>query len=367
MPKVKIDIIAGTRPNFVKVAALYSALREDLELSSKFLLRLIHTGQHYDFNMSESFFDQLGIPSPDYNFGVGGGTHAKQTGSIMAAYEELLFIEAPDLCIVVGDVNSTLACALAAKKMNVQVAHIEGGIRSGDTSMPEEINRLATDAISDYFFTTTDVASNNLLRSGVSQKNIFFVGNTMIDTLTRNIPQFIKPDFFNKLSLEKKNFLLITLHRPGNVDDDHTFEKIINGIAEATINTPIVFPAHPRTRERLLDGKIKFKNLHVIEPLSYLEFNWLLNNSMGVVTDSGGITEEATFLGIPCITLRDSTERPETVNLGTNILVGKDVEKLATLINDMKMRMWKDASIPDLWDGNSGKRILDSILRLKLI
>lgn len=366
MRKLKVDIIAGTRPNFVKVAALYSALAEETKFKNKFSFRLIHTGQHYDFNMSKSFFDELGLPSPDHNFGVGGGTHAEQTGAIMAAYEKLLFMELPDLCIVVGDVNSTLACALAAKKMNVPLAHIEGGLRSGDRSMPEEINRLATDAISDYFFTTTEHASNNLLQSGVLNNNIFFVGNTMIDTLIRNEPKFLEPGFFGQLKLVKKKYLLITLHRPENVDDKFTFDKIIDGIYEQVEDVPIVFPAHPRTKIRLKEQENKFTNLYIVDPLPYLQFNWLLKNAIGVVTDSGGITEEATFMGIPCITMRNNTERPETVQVGTNVLIGQNTAELSKLLGDIKNCVWKDAKAPDLWDGYSGSRILDALLTIKL-
>jgi UDP-N-acetylglucosamine 2-epimerase (non-hydrolysing) len=366
MPKLQVDIIAGTRPNFVKIAALYSALSKENKFKNNFSFRLIHTGQHYDFNMSESFFDQLGLPSPDYNFGVGGGTHAKQTGSIMEAYEGLLFKGKPDLCVVVGDVNSTLACALAAKKMNVPLAHIEGGIRSGDRSMPEEINRLATDAISDYFFTTSEHASNNLLGLGISSKNIFFVGNTMIDTLKQNIPNFQKPYFFEQLKLISKEFILITLHRPSNVDNDYAFDKIIEGISVAAEDIPIIYPVHPRIKVRLLEQEKKPKNLHIVDSLPYLQFNWLLQNSMGVVTDSGGITEEATFMGIPCITMRENTERPETVEVGTNVLIGQNTTELSKLLSKIKNREWKDAKVPHLWDGHAGRRILEVLLTIKL-
>ena len=366
MAKTKIDLIAGTRPNFVKIAALYSALSRNQQLSEKFKVRLIHTGQHYDFNMSESFFSQLGIPTPDHNFGIGAGTHAEQTGAIMKAYEALLSNQTTDLCVVVGDVNSTMACTSAAKKLNVLVAHIEGGIRSGDRSMPEEINRIVTDSICDYFFTTTELASNNLLDSGIKSENIFFVGNTMIDTLFKNLPNFKAPQFFKEKKLSQKKYLVLTLHRPSNVDDLEKFSETIESICIAAEEMLIVFPAHPRT-QKLFENNVGLPgNLILVEPLPYLEFNWIVQHAAGVITDSGGITEETTVMSVPCITLRATTERPETVTIGTNVLVGDDTSQMVDLVTQISNGVWKDSSIPEMWDGCSGERILSLISELGL-
>lgn len=358
---MKIDLIAGARPNFVKIAAIITAIRNSTQ---PFSFRLIHTGQHYDQNMSGNFFTDLNIPLPDFNLEAGSGTQAEQTASIMIGYEKLLNSFKPDICIVVGDVTSSMACAITAKKQNIKLAHIEAGIRSGDMSMPEEINRIIIDSISDYFFTTSRDASENLIRSGQHKETIFFVGNTMIDTLLRHKPQFRPPEVWHDLSLEKQEYVVLTLHRPDNVDEISKLSRTLEIIEENSRGLPIIFPAHPRTAKIIQSEKDNSKNLHFIPPLGYLEFNFLVMHSKMVITDSGGITEEATVLGIPCVTLRDNTERPETVTLGTNELAGSNPENLPFYLNKLFDDNWKTGQIPELWDGKSGNRIVEKLSRL---
>ena len=332
-----IDIIAGARPNFMKIAPIIKEMervnRESKlkKESGKFLeYRLIHTGQHYDRNMSGAFFEQLGIPEPHMNLESGSGTQSEQTGRIMTRYEEVLKDRLPDLCIVVGDVTSTMACSITAKKTGVRVAHVEGGIRSRDMTMPEEINRLATDSITDYFFTTSEIANQNLRSEGVDDDRIFFVGNTMIDTLLSNLEKLQKPSMYDEESLKEGRYFVMTLHRPANVDEEQKLKELIDNIAEGVGRDKIVFPVHPRTKKILDDLGITHKNIIYTEPLGYLEFIYLIKHARAVITDSGGITEETTVLGIPCLTLRDNTERPETVTEGTNELIGTDPEACKT-------------------------------------
>jgi UDP-N-acetylglucosamine 2-epimerase (non-hydrolysing) len=353
-----IDLIAGARPNFMKIAPIIDAIHAAQAKGSALKYRLVHTGQHYDRNMSGSFFEQLGIPQPHINLEVGSGTAAEQTAAIMTRYEGVLLDKRSDLCLVVGDVTSTLACAIAAQKLGVRVAHVEGGIRSGDWSMPEEINRLVTDAITNYFFTTSDVANANLRRSGVSDDRIFFVGNTMIDTLLKHRPHFQPPAIWKMAGLREKDFFVLTLHRPANVDNDATLRTLMEGIVRGARGKPIVFPVHPRTARTLKRIGIAAANLHLTEPLSYLEFNHLVEHAFAVITDSGGITEETTVLGVPCLTLRDTTERPETITLGTNELVGTDPAKLAPHLERLFLGQWRTGTIPPLWDGRAGERIV---------
>jgi len=355
----KIDLIAGARPNFMKIAPIIDALRE-----TSMDFRLVHTGQHYDRNMSGSFFDQLGIPEPHVNLGGGGGTQAEQTARIMVGYEALLLKERTDLCLVVGDVTSTLACSIAAKKLDIPVAHVEAGIRSGDRSMPEEINRMVTDSISDYFFTTTEWAGDQLRRTGVEEEQIFFVGNTMIDTLLKHRPKFIQPACWRNCGLEQGNYMVMTLHRPANVDGEAQFKALLDKIIVESGDLNIVFPVHPRTRKTLEQLGIANDRLHLLDPLSYLEFNYLVERARVVVTDSGGITEETTVMGVPCITLRDNTERPETVELGTNELIGTDPEAIAPAMRRLFSGAWKKGSIPPLWDGKTAHRIVAHISQL---
>jgi UDP-N-acetylglucosamine 2-epimerase (non-hydrolysing) len=361
---MKIDLIAGARPNFMKIAPIIEAIKKAQEKGESISFRLVHTGQHYDRKMSGNFFDQLGIPAPDVNLGAGGGTHAEQTAAIMTGYEKLLLQEKTDLCLVVGDVTSTMACAITAQKLHVKVAHVEGGIRSGDWSMPEEINRMVTDSITNYFFTTTDIADENLIKSGISRDCIFRVGNTMIDTLLKHRPGFQKPPVWDELKLEKGNYMVMTLHRPANVDEESKLKELLDEIILHSSGLPLVFPVHPRTAKILNGFGIAHPRLHMIEPLGYLEFNYLVENSKAVITDSGGITEETTVMGIPCITLRDNTERPETITIGTNELIGTDPDAIKPAMEKLFAGKWKEGSIPELWDGHTAERIVDILLDL---
>lgn len=358
-----IDIIAGARPNFMKIAPIIEQIRIAKE-KSNIDYRLVHTGQHYDKNMSDSFFEQLGIPMPDVNLGAGGGSQAEQTASIMVGYEKLLLEKKSDLCLVVGDVTSTMACAIVAQKLHVKVAHVEAGIRSGDWSMPEEINRLVTDSITNYFFTTSEVANQNLRNNGVTNDRIFFVGNTMIDTLLKNKPRFIQPSIWVEAKLEKGKYFMLTLHRPANVDQEHQLKDLLDQIVIHSKGLPIIFPVHPRTAKILQSVGIVAPNVHFIEPLSYLEFNYLVENSLAVITDSGGITEETTVMYIPCITLRENTERPETITIGTNELIGTNPNAIKPALEKLFAGNWKKGGIPELWDGKTGERIVIHLLNL---
>jgi len=359
-----IDVIAGARPNFMKIAPIIHEIEKVRENGSEIDYRLIHTGQHYDRNMSGNFFEQLNIPEPDVNLGAGGGTQAEQTAAILIGYEKLLMKNPSDLCLVVGDVTSTMSCAITAQKMNVPVAHVEAGIRSGDWSMPEEINRLVTDSITNYFFTTSEIANENLRQSGVEDDRIFFVGNTMIDTLLKNRPRFQKPDIWDKLNLEEGNYIVMTLHRPANVDEGEKLKRLIDEIVEHSRDLPLIFPVHPRTARNLSELGIQHSRLHKIDPLGYLEFNYLVEKSKAVLTDSGGITEETTVMGIPCMTLRDNTERPETLNIGTNELLGTDPKAIKPAMEKLFSGNWKKGSIPDLWDGQTAGRIIEHLLEI---
>ncbi|WP_209332355.1 non-hydrolyzing UDP-N-acetylglucosamine 2-epimerase [Lunatimonas salinarum] len=359
-----VDLIAGARPNFMKISPIIDAVIAAKNDGKDIDFRLIHTGQHYDKNMSDSFFEQLGIPQPDVNLGAGGGTQAEQTAAIMVGYEKLLLeSRKPDICLVVGDVTSTMACAITAQKLHVKVAHVEAGIRSGDWTMPEEINRLVTDSITNYFFTTSEVANTNLRNSGIGDERIFFVGNTMIDTLIKHRPRFQKPDVWDALSLEDRGYLVMTLHRPANVDQEEKLKYLIDEIVANTEGLPLIFPVHPRTKAMLNRIGISHERLHMIEPLGYLEFNFLVERSKAVVTDSGGITEETTVMGVPCMTLRDNTERPETITLGTNELLGTDPQAIAPAMKKLFGGSWKRGSIPELWDGHTAKRIIEILLQ----
>ena len=319
---------------------------------------MIHTGQHYDSKLSGAFFSQLGIPEPNINLKAGSGTQAEQAGTIMIRYEEVLLKTPADLCLVVGDVNSTMACAITAQKSGIPVAHVEAGIRSGDWSMPEEINRLVTDAITNFFFTTSEIANKNLRNSGVEESRIFFVGNTMIDTLLSNMRRLRRPAFWAANNLLEKNYFVLTLHRPSNVDCEKRVREVIDTICRATSGCKVVFPIHPRTEQSLTSEYQQPDNLIVVPPLPYLEFNYLVQHGMGVITDSGGVTEEATVLNIPCLTLRDSTERPETVTMGTNELLGTDVASIAPAVAKVMRGEWKSGMVPEKWDGKAAERIV---------
>jgi UDP-N-acetylglucosamine 2-epimerase (non-hydrolysing) len=359
----KIVLVAGARPNFMKIAPIIEAIKNKPELGLSFAL--VHTGQHYDAKMSHEFFVQLGIPEPTVNLEAGGGTQAEQTAMIMTRFERFLQENKMDMVLVVGDVTSTLACSIVSKKAGVPVAHVEGGIRSGDWTMPEEINRLVTDSITDYFFTTSDFANQNLLREGKRQEQIFFVGNTMIDTLLKNLPRLSPPEWWNEIRLQAGEYLMMTLHRPSNVDSADQLASIFRAIAQTIKGKiPVVFPVHPRTRKNMDNFGIVPEGFHLVEPMGYLQFNYLVKNSKGVITDSGGITEETTVLGIPCITLRNSTERPETCTIGTNELIGTDPRHIEPALKKIMENRWKKGAIPALWDGRAAERIIDVISKL---
>lgn len=355
-----VTLIAGARPNFVKIAPLIHALQEKQTIK----FRLVHTGQHYDKNMSDSFFEDLKIPFPDVNLGCGGGSQAEQTANIMIAFERDLKENPTDLIVVVGDVTSTMACSIVAKKMNTRVAHVEAGIRSFDLTMPEEINRMVTDSLTDYFFTTTTIANDNLIKQGVDEKKIFFVGNIMIDTLLANQSKLKKPSVADEFSLKEKQYIVLTLHRPSNVDESSHLKSLIDEIVKNVRDLPIIFPIHPRTAKLFAELGISANNLHIVEPLGYLEFNYLVKHAKCVVTDSGGITEETTVMGVPCMTLRDNTERPETCFVGTNELIGTNPKNIAPAMNLLFSGKWKKGAIPELWDGHTAERIVEILDKL---
>jgi len=359
-----ITIIAGARPNFMKVAPIIHEIQRRKADGVDINYSLVHTGQHYDRKMSSDFFEQLSIPEPDANLNAGGGTQAEQTGAIMIRFEKYLLRHSTDLVLVVGDVTSTMACAITAQKLNIKVAHIEAGIRSNDWSMPEEINRLVTDAISSYFFTTSDVANANLKMSGYSDEKIFYVGNCMIDTLLANRQRFIQPSIWKDLGLREKGYIMMTLHRPGNVDEASKLKELMNEIINNTQEMPLVFPVHPRTKKMLDELGIAHKRLHMVDSMTYLEFNYLIERSFAVVTDSGGITEETTVMGVPCLTLRDNTERPETITVGTNELIGTNPNNIAPAMKTLFAGDWKKGGIPELWDGKTAGRIVQKLIEL---
>ena len=358
-----IDIIAGARPNFMKIAPIIRAIKQSQSSGGKLGYRLVHTGQHYDERMSASFFKQLGIPDPDINLEVGSGTQAEQTAKIMMRYEALLLEKPSKLCLVVGDVTSTMACAIAAQKLCIPVAHVEAGIRSGDWSMPEEINRMVTDSITNYFFTTSQYANKNLQASGVSDDRIFFVGNTMIDTLLHEMDRLSAPVCFESLGLLQGNYIVLTLHRPANVDAERRLTKTLEAIMQHAGSLPVVFPVHPRPAKQLEYIHTAWDYLRCVEPLPYLQFNYLVKHAKAVITDSGGITEETTVMGIPCMTLRDSTERPETVDVGTNELIGTNPENIPSAMERLLSGQWKKGAIPEKWDGKAAERIVDVLER----
>ena len=361
---MRTTIIAGARPNFIKVAPVIHAISKAQLAGSDIYFRLVHTGQHYDPKMSATFFTELNIPSPDINLECGGGTQAEQTAAIMIAFEKELKANPTDLVIVVGDVTSSMACSIVAKKLNTKVAHIEAGIRSYDLTMPEEINRLVTDSISDYFFTTSIWAGNNLRKAGVHDEQIFFVGNVMIDTLEANRARFTPPAIWESLQLVKGHYLVMTLHRPSNVDEPEKLKRIIETILNNVEELPVIFPIHPRTVKIFTSLGIANENMHLVDPMGYLEFNYLVSHSKAIITDSGGITEEATVFGIPCITLRENTERPETCEIGTNELVGTNSESIKKALQKLFSGNWKKGGIPELWDGHSSERIIQQLLSL---
>lgn len=355
---MKLTLVAGARPNFMKIAPIIRAIEKENAMGGQQITyRLVHTGQHYDDRLSRIFFEQLEIPDAHVNLGAGSGTQAEQTGRIMIEFEKDLVANPADLVVVVGDVNSTMACTIVAKKLNTKVAHVEGGIRSFDMTMPEEVNRIVTDALADYFFTTTIVANKNLKAAGASDQQIFFVGNTMIDTLLQRLKEAIQPQVWKDAGLKKGQYFVLTLHRPSNVDDLAKFSVWMKAIGEHT-RLPVVFPVHPRTLKIFSQLKDVPSNIRACEPLSYLEFIYLLKEAKAVITDSGGVQEETTVLGIPCITLRNNTERPETVSVGTNEMVGDQPASLIAALETLHKGKWKEGKIPELWDGRTAERIV---------
>ena len=398
----------------MKIAALVHAIERYNELriqesgirSQEVRYSLVHTGQHYDKNMSDTFFEELGIPAPDVNLGCGGGTQAEQTAAIMIAFEKYLMEHPTDVVLVVGDVTSTMACSIVAKKLNTKVCHVEAGIRSWDLTMPEEINRMVTDSLADYMFTTSDVANRNLVRQGATlvndamvnaqsanvdaakplndvvlpedkyanqriQQRVWHVGNVMIDTLLANRARFRKPEVWDALELKEKEYIVMTMHRPANVDEENHLRALMEQIITNVEGLPIVFPIHPRTAKIFYnlwgdEAHVAqlFPNLHIVEPMGYLEFNYLVERAKAVVTDSGGITEETTVMGVPCITLRDNTERPETCTVGTNELIGTNPDAVAPALKKLFAGQWKKGAIPELWDGHTSERIIEILSNL---
>lgn len=360
MPK-KICIVVGARPNFMKIAPIITQLKKE-----NLGFMLIHTGQHYDYNMSKIFFEDLEIPEPDIHLNVGSASHAVQTAKIMIEFEKVLLKNKPSLVIVVGDVNSTIACALVAKKLFLKVAHIEAGLRSFDRKMPEELNRLLTDQISDFLFTTEKSAEINLKKEGIDSEKIHFVGNVMIDSLLINFEKAKKIKFIKKLNLQENSYALITIHRPSNVDKKEDLEKVINILNYLQKKLKVVFPIHPRTRKNIekfkLMDKIKTDNIILSEPIGYLAFLNLMLNTKLILTDSGGIQEEASYLKIPILTLRENTERPVTINKGTNTIIGKDFEKAKKFINKVLSGRYKKGQDIENWDGQTSERIINILI-----
>lgn len=359
---MKITLIAGARPNFMKIAPIIRAIENAQQSGNAIQYRLVHTGQHYDDKLSKIFFEQLQIPEAHINLGAGSGTQAEQTARIMVEFEKDLIANPTDLVVVVGDVTSTMACTIVAKKLNTKVAHVEGGIRSFDMAMPEEINRIVTDSLADYFFTTSAVANQNLRNSGVGEKQIFFVGNTMIDTLLTQLPKTKKPEKWSEWNVKSKEYIVLTLHRPSNVDDADKFANWMKVID--AVGLPVIFPVHPRTQKNFSKLVNKPRNIIACDPLSYLEFIHLIKESKAVITDSGGVQEETTVLGVPCLTLRNNTERPETVTTGTNEMIGDNFVALSEALKNLNAGKWKQGAIPELWDGRTAERIVSALLQL---
>ncbi|NOX62604.1 MAG: UDP-N-acetylglucosamine 2-epimerase (non-hydrolyzing) [Chloroflexi bacterium] len=355
----KIIHVVGARPNFMKVAPVMQALAQKPNISQV----LVHTGQHYDANMSEIFFRQLDIPEPDINLDVGSGSHAWQTAQIMMRFEEVALTEKPDLALVYGDVNSTVAAALVCAKLLIPIGHVEAGLRSRDRTMPEEINRLLTDQIADMLFTPSVDGNVNLLQEGVPSEKIHLVGNVMIDTLVRLLPRARQATILRDLGVEPRGYGLITLHRPSNVDDPVMLHSLMDTLQEIAVEIPLLFPIHPRTRVRLQDAQYEIRNsrLHLLEPLGYLDFLALQDAARFVVTDSGGVQEETTYLGVPCLTVRANTERPVTVEVGTNILVGQNMHRLREEVDKILSGQSKQGQAPPLWDGRAGERVADIV------
>ena len=360
---MKFVNVVGARPNFMKMAPIIEALEQQ---PSGIDHLLVHTGQHYDEKMSKAFFDDLGMPVPDINLEIGSGTHAEQTSRIMVEFEKVCLKEQPDLVIVVGDVNSTMACTITAKKLGIRVAHVEAGLRSRDMTMPEEINRLCTDILCDYLFTTEPIANENLIKEGVAPEKIFFVGNVMIDTLLKHKEMASRSGTLERLDLKPGEYATLTMHRPSNVDDGVILEGILQALKEISRTVPIIFPIHPRTRKMAQTFGLsdyfteggRPQGIWLTEPLGYLDFLQLTMNSRLVLTDSGGLQEETTVLGVPCITMRYNTERPITCSIGTNVLVGSEKDKILAEARQILNDSTRKGAVPEKWDGQTAKRIV---------
>jgi UDP-N-acetylglucosamine 2-epimerase (non-hydrolysing) len=362
---MNILLVAGARPNFMKIAPIVAVLRRD---PATFTATICHTGQHYDAAMSAVFFDQLGIPVPDVDLNVGSGSHAQQTAAIIARFEPVLEQARPDLVMVVGDVNSTIACALVASKLGIRVAHVEAGLRSYDRTMPEEVNRVLTDQISDLLFTTERQAEDNLAREGIPRDRVHFVGNVMIDTLLAHRERAASAFDASRLGVVPGGFALMTLHRPSNVDEIGAFDRLMSGLAHIAADVPLLFPVHPRTRASLAKSPVASRlveagRLRAVEPLGYLEFLGAMSVARVVLTDSGGVQEETTVLGIPCLTLRENTERPVTITQGTNRLVGTSPARITAAWDEVRASP-PPHRIPELWDGRAAERIVDVLRRV---
>lgn len=357
----KIISVVGARPNFMKIAPLHRAFKK---YSDSIQHLICHTGQHYDEKMSKVFFEDLELPKPDFYLGVGSGSHAEQTAAVMVKFEKILLEEKPDMILVVGDVNSTIACSLTASKLHIKIVHVEAGLRSGDRQMPEEINRVLTDSISDMLFVTEKSGMENLKREGISDGKVFFTGNVMIDSLAYFKPKVVNSTILKDFELTPQKYVLVTLHRPSNVDSKDQLIKLIDVLNSVAEKRKVLFPIHPRTMKNLTDfglmEKIN-KNLILTEPIGYLDFLALTSNAELIVTDSGGIQEESTYLGVQCITLRTSTERPITVEVGTNQLLGTDLEKAKKVALEVLEGKLKMGTIPELWDGKAAERITEII------
>jgi len=362
---LKVINVVGARPNFMKVAPIMEAMKRR---TAEFTPLLVHTGQHYDTSMSAAFFQDLELAEPNVHLEVGSASHARQTAAVMERFEPVVSREQPDWVLVVGDVNSTLACALVSVKLGIKVAHVEAGLRSRDRTMPEEINRLLTDQIADLLLTPSEDAGANLRSEGIPAERISFVGNVMIDSLHKNLERAAASTIREELSLTDKQYAVLTLHRPSNVDDSATFSRIWSALEDIAATLPVVFPIHPRTRKMIKEFGLNTRlaaaqNVRLIEPLGYLDFLSLYSNARLVLTDSGGIQEETTVLGIPCVTLRETTERPITVTLGTNTVVGSDTEKIRqAAIAALGHARKNNFRIPPLWDGHTATRILNALI-----
>ena len=361
---LKVLNIVGARPNFMKIAPI---VREMKRRGDEFQPLIVHTGQHYDAAMSDSFFVDLGIPKPDFHLEIGSASHAVQTAKIMIAFEPIVLAEKPDWVLVVGDVNSTIACAIVCAKLSVKIAHVEAGLRSRDRTMPEEINRILTDSISDLLLTTSQDADENLKQEGIADDKIKFVGNVMIDSLFYNLEKAKSLNVRETLNLKDKDYVVLTLHRPSNVDEKEVFSGLLDALIEISKKLPIIFPVHPRTKANIekfgFAEQVANSNIQLIEPLGYLDFMNLYSGAKLVLTDSGGLQEETTALGIPCLTLRENTERPITIELGTNVLVGTNPEKIKRVASEiLENTSTKDKQIPPLWDGHAAERICDALI-----